>query len=149
MHSWLHSLKPAAPARWHLFLAAVMWSSVGGLLLYFGGRWLSEKTGPVLWMLFGGAIVAGVLKSVLVLEGTASRTIERIRARGDGRCIGGFLSVRSWAFVVLMMGLGRALRASATPRTILGFVYVAVGLALLLASRRLWWAWRESRGAEQ
>lgn len=96
-----------------------------------------------MWVFFAAAIVVGILKSQFVLDRTANRTIERIRTRGDGRCIGGFLSVRSWAFVALMMGIGRALRASPTPRTILGFVYVAVGLALVLASRRLWLAWRK------
>lgn len=143
MRDWLNAHKPAASARWHLFPAAVMWTTVGGLLLYFGARWLWHNSGLVVWVLFGTAIAAGILKSKFVLEPTANRTIERIRTRGDGRCIGGFLSVRSWGFVALMLGVGRALRASPTPRTILGFVYVAVGLALLLASRRLWLAWQE------
>ncbi len=149
MRDWLSTHKPAAPARWHLLLAALMWTTVGGLLAYFGARWLWHNSGVVVRVLFGAAVAAGILKSRFVLERTANRTIERIRTRGDGRCIGGFLSVRSWAFVALMMGVGRALRASPTPRTVLGFVYVAVGLALLLASRRLWLAWREQRRKDE
>ena len=33
--------------------------------------------------------------------------IERIRSRGNDRCLGGFLSLRSWGFVILMIAAGR------------------------------------------
>lgn len=141
MRNRLDSFKPAAPARLHLLLAAMMWTGVGGLLAFFGIRWLLAGQLPYSPLLLALAVASGVLKARFVLSRTARRVIERIRTRGDGRCIGGFLSIRSWAFVALMAIGGRLLRGSPMPRLGVGFVYAAVGLALLLASRRLWHAW--------
>ena len=145
MPIWVQTFKPSAPARWHLFMAAAMWSIVGTALLLAGEWWLCQLRYPTVCLLSGIGLVVGILKAHFALEKAALRTIKRIETRGDGRCLGGFLSIRSWGFVILMMCLGRALRASTTPRTILGFLYVAVGLALLIASRRLWSAWRRHR----
>ena len=64
------------------------------------------------------------------------------RARGDGRCVGGFLSLRSWALVAVMVVAGRLLRGSHVARGILGAIYLAVGIALFLSSRVAWRAWR-------
>ena len=58
----------------------------------------------------------------------------RIERRGDGRCIGGFLSLRTWALVALMMVAGRTLRHSFVPAVIIGLAYAAVGTALLVAA---------------
>lgn len=141
MGNWLDAYKPAASARLHLLLAALMWTVVGAVLLFFGIRWLSSGETLHVWLLFVVAVLAGLLKASFVLKPAAYRIIERIRIRGDRRCIGGFLSVRTWAFVVFMIVAGRILRGGFLPRSVLGFVFVAVGTALLLASLRLWLGW--------
>lgn len=141
MRNRLDSLKPAAPARVHLLLAAAMWTVVGGLLAFFGARWVLSTDLALAMPLLVLAAVGGLLKARFVLDAAARRTVERIRTRGDGRCIGGFLSLGTWGFVILMAAAGRLLRGSPLPRIGVGFVYAAVGLALLLASRRLWQAW--------
>jgi hypothetical protein len=41
------------------------------------------------------ALAVGVVKSRAVLDRAARGVIEQIRARGDGRCVGGFLSLRT------------------------------------------------------
>lgn len=56
--------------------------------------------------------MVGVVKSGFVLDRAARGEIARIRARGDGRCVGGFLSLRTWGFVLLMMVGGRVLRGT-------------------------------------
>lgn len=137
----LEAYKPAAPARLHLLLAAAMWSVVGAALLVFGARWTITAEVSHAWLLLGIAAGVGALKARFVLDRTVAGMIERIRRRGDGRCIGGFLSVRSWAFVVLMVVTGRLLRGTLLSRALAGFIYTAVGVALLLAARRLWYAW--------
>ena len=144
----MEAYKPAASARTHLLLAAAMWTVVGTLLLSFGVRWTLAGQIPLDWLLLATTVAAGWLKARFVLRRPARRMIERIRTRGDGRCVGGFLSIRSWAFVALMAGAGRLLRGELLPRTIVGLVYVAVGTALLLASHELWRAWyRHDRAA--
>lgn len=138
LRSPLEAFKPAAPARVHLLLAAMLWSVVGALLAFFGGRWLLTSSAPYGGLLLLPAVVIGLLKARFVLDRTAGRIVNRIQARGDGRCLGGFLSLPTWGFVVLMSASGYVLRHSPVPRLTVGFIYVAVGVALLVASRRIW-----------
>lgn len=146
----LQRYKPAVTARVQLLLAALLWSIVGASLLTAGLWW---GLGPGGLHRVGFLLVAlgvGVLKARLVLERSAERNIARIRARGDGFCVGGFLSWQTWLFVLGMMLLGRFLRHGPVPRVLVGFVYAAVGTALLVASRVLWSAWwRTSRQLDQ
>ena len=76
----------------HLMLAWLMWAAVGAALVGFGARWLWESTPAAAW-LTAGAVVVGALKSRLVFDRVAGRIVTRIRPRGDGRCLGGFLSL--------------------------------------------------------
>jgi hypothetical protein len=145
--SILHTYKPAAPARVHLLLAALLWTTVGSVLLIAGARWALGTGIRYMPLVLVVAAAAGAAKAEFVLARTARRSIDRIRARGDGRCIGGFLSWRTWGFVVLMMGLGYTLRHGLLPHSVVGVIYVWVGTALLLASRRFWAAWAAHDGS--
>jgi hypothetical protein len=141
MHDHLHAYKPAASARTHLLLAALMWTVVGATLAALGGHWLWSQhvAYPGAWLALAALI--GLLKARLVLLRTAQRTVARIRTRGDGRCIGGFVSWRTWTFIVAMMAAGYVLRHGLLPRAVVGFIYVAVGVALLAAATQVWRAW--------
>ena len=142
MPQWLHRLKPAAPARAHLLVAALAWTVVGGTLLYVGVRWATTGQHAYVAVLLAFAAAVGTIKSYFILDRVASRTVRRIRLRGDGRCIGGFLSPRSWFLLGAMMAFGRLLRASPIPHAAVGLVYIAVGTALLVSARSLWLAWQ-------
>jgi hypothetical protein len=142
--SWAEHHKPAATVPMHLMLAWLMWALVGATLAGFGAWWLwSRAPGTAPWIA-ALAVVAGAAKSRLVLDRAARRIIGRIRERGDGRCLGGFLSLRTWGLVVLMMGAGRFLRSSVA-RDIVAPIYLAAGTALCLSSRLCWRAWIESQ----
>jgi len=141
MLGWLRSLKPAAPARTHLLAASLMWTVVGGTLVLLGVRWILSGQIGHRWPLVMAAACIGVAKSRFVLDRAAGRVVERIRRRGDGRCLGGFLSLRTWALVIVMMVCGRLMRGGLLPHPVVGFVYTAVGTALLISARSLWWAW--------
>ena len=141
MIDWFETHKPAASQWWHLLLASMMWSAVGLALLVFGARWLVQAEPPHLVPLIAAAVVAGVAKSRLMLDRVARRLVERILTRGEGRCIGGFLSLRTWLLVAVMVGGGSLLRGGSWSRTVVGLVYVAVGTALVLGARKLWRAW--------
>ncbi len=84
-----------------------------------------------------------------MLDRAAERIANRIEARGDGRCLGGFLSPATWVLVAGMMAAGRILRGGLVPRHWVGLVYAAVGLGLLGSSRLAWGrlAGRRSGGA--
>jgi hypothetical protein len=131
-------LKPAASVTTQLLLAAALWSTVGGVLLSLGLRWSIVHLAPMAAAgLALSAVMIGIAKERWVLVPVARRIAARIRARGDGRCLGGALSWQSWAVVVAMMAGGRLLR-SVAPAELVGPLYVAVGSALVLASRHLW-----------
>ena len=143
MSEWRDAYKPAAPARLHLLLAASMWTVVGVLLLFFGVRWtLAEHVAYIpLWLAL--ATAAGLLKARFVLRPSARRAVARIRERGDRRCIGGFLSWRSWMLVALMAVGGRVLRQGLLPHAVVGLIYVLVGIALVVGGTPLWKAWHK------
>jgi hypothetical protein len=143
--SWVERHKPAAAVRAHLVLAGLMWTVVGAALVGFGSRWLWQLPTPSAPWLAMLAVAIGIFKSRFVLDRAARRMVDRILEHGDGRCLGGFLSLRSWALVVVMAGGGRLLRGSHLARGLLGFLYLAVGTALLLSSRVAWQAWRAER----
>jgi len=142
--SWIETHKPAASAHVHLLLAGLMWAVVGAALAGFGGRWLWQSSAANAWWLALSAAAVGAVKASFILDRAARKIVGRIRARGDGRCLGGFLSLQSWALVIAMAGAGRLLRGSEIARGLLGFVYVAVGVGLMLSSRVAWRAWHAS-----
>ncbi len=143
MTARLSNLKPSASRRTHLLAAAVVWSVVGLGLFSFGTVWLVQTETSYLPWLALAALVGGGAKGAFVLQRTASRSIARIYARGDGRCLGGFFSFKTWLLVAVMMAGGRLLRSSDLPREIVGTIYAAIGTALLVGSIAFWGAARK------
>jgi hypothetical protein len=135
-------MKPVASRRKLLLLAAMTWAVVGLVLGTTGARWLLTLHASSPALLIGAAVAAGVIKSHLALRPAARRVIRRIEERGEGRCAGGFFSWSTWLLVLAMIALGQLLRHSPMPRWALGAIYLAVGVALITASRHLWIAWR-------
>lgn len=139
--SWLVRFKPGASVRTNLLVAAVMWSFVGLYLMVRG--YLLDAGLP--WVFLGLALVLGTVKASWIIERAARKNIARIVARPDGMCLGGVYSWGMWAMVVCMMLGGRLLRNSPVPPLVVGVIYVAVGWALLLASRLIWRAWNATK----
>jgi len=141
---WAERWKPAARARTHLLAAALLWTVVGLGLAAAGIAWSFGSAFPWSLLLAGAGVAAGVVKGRLVILKMADRNTARIIARGDGRCLVGFLAPKTWLLVAAMMASGIILRRSGVPRPILGVLYTAVGTGLLIGSRQLWKAWRET-----
>ncbi len=137
--STLHRFKPAAPASAHLLLAGFLWTVVGSLLAFFGALWIVEAwPGPGGWLGVLAAAAVGWGKSRWVLDRSAGRISARILERGDGKCLGGFLSWKTWGLVALMSGGGRLLRATVGAGGPVGLLYLAVGVGLFRSSRIFW-----------
>ena len=148
MDPWVEMFKPAASRRTHLLLAAVMWTVVGSLLIYFGSQWVLRTSPAYAHLQIAVAAAVGAVKSRFVLDRSARRIIERIRARGDGRCLGGFVSLKTWVLIALMVSVGRWLRGGLLSRHIVGLLYAAIGVALLVSARNFWRAWYRQRMGE-
>ncbi len=128
--------KPAVGVRTQLTAASLLWTCVGFGLGAAGLAWCLADGRP--WLLVPLGVAAGLAKAWFVIRPAAHRNASRIIERGDGQCLGGFLSWRSWAFAAGMMLLGSALRHSPMPRSVLGVLYVAIGAALLAGALPLW-----------
>jgi hypothetical protein len=126
----------------HLLLAATMWTVVGAALLAAGVRWTASGETVSLPVAIAIAVGIGALKAWFAMRPAAVRAASRIEQRGDGRCIGGFFSWRTWIFVACMSIAGRLLRLAGLAAGIVGVIYMIVGVALLAGSWWLWRAWR-------
>lgn len=128
-------------AKTQMFLAGLMWTAVGIMLPSMGLVWMTRRWGLLALAFAAPMLVVGGLKAVYILDRVAGRAVARIRERGDGTSVLGFFSLKSWGLIAVMMGSGIALRHSSIPKYDLGFLYVAVGSALLFASRTMWQVW--------
>ncbi len=122
----------------HLFAAPALWTLVGGLLMYRGWGWLNPGTGRLLILI---AAVLGTLKSLLVLDKMAQRSIRRILLFKDGTCLGAVYSWKTWLLVALMMASGILMRRLTQPGPMIGTLYCAIGWSLCLSSRLGWQQW--------
>ncbi|OPL15924.1 MAG: hypothetical protein AVO38_09565 [delta proteobacterium ML8_D] len=139
--NWLEAHKPVASVRIQIFLVALMWTIVGLFLFMRGtGNIMSLPWSVNPWWLVVAAFV-GVLKGLLIFDKTAERIISRIHSRKEDRCLGGFLSLKSWGMILFMIFLGMSLRVSPLPGVIVWGVYVSVGAGLFFSSRLFWMEW--------
>lgn len=136
------NFKPAMNRRGHLLMAALTWTVVGIVLSIVGVRWILQSDQGLRWLLLSVAILLGLGKGIFVLRRSARRIVDRIIQRGDGRCIGGFLSWKTWLLVLVMMVSGRLLRGSDLPLWFIGTLYAGIGLALASSSVTAWNALR-------
>lgn len=137
--SGLKRFTPGVDKRVHLLLSAVLWTAVGLWLMVRGGLWL--QAADALWLVIP-ALVLGSAKSLLILDRTARKGIQRILRFNGTACVGAVYSARTWLLVLAMMAMGFLLRQSGLSKSVLGTLYVTIGWALVLSSRH---AWRERR----
>jgi hypothetical protein len=89
-------------------------------------------------------MVLGSVKSFFILDRVARKNLIRIKEFEDKACIGSVYSWKTWVLVAAMIGLGRFLRTTVLPGEVVGFIYTAVGWALMLSSRVMWIAWNKT-----
>jgi mannose/fructose/N-acetylgalactosamine-specific phosphotransferase system component IIC len=126
-----------------MLIAASIWTAAGVLLLSMGVFWMETGLGWGLALLLAvPCVLVGMAKGHFLLDRVAQRSIARICERGPDAPLWGFYGVRTWLLVVVMMGTGIGLRVLFNFEHwqffYLGFLYVAIGTALILASRRMW-----------
>ena len=131
-------LKPGVKRSVLLFFAPLIWSAVGVLLMVRGIGWIGSGTARWLVLI---ALSMGTLKSLFMLDKVAQKNSIRIQNMGGHSCIGAVYSWKTWLLVLLMMGMGIALRTLTTPGKIVGTIYFAIGWALFFSSRHGWLTW--------
>ncbi|HHD64014.1 MAG TPA: hypothetical protein ENK96_06570 [Desulfobulbaceae bacterium] len=134
----IHRLKPGVNRSAHLFIASFLWSVIGVVLMLRGWGWIGSG---IARFSVGFALLLGTVKSLLVLDKAAARSMERIKQFDDFTCIGAVYSWKTWLLVGLMMIFGITMRKITDPGIVIGTLYVAIGWALLFSSRRGWIGW--------
>lgn len=137
----IDKFKPRASIKTHIFVAALLWSSVGMFLMIRG---VSLHGITFTWLIITGFAV-GTIKSFLVLDRAAKKNLHRILNLIDGACLGGVYSYKMWGLIALMILLGWLLRCSTVPSNLVGTFYMAIGWALFMSSRLIWQQWYNYR----
>ncbi len=127
--------KPNVSVKTRIFLAALLWSCIGLMLLWRGGN---AVVGTGREWLLPVSLLVGSLKSWAILDRVASKNMTRIFDKGEYSCLGGVYSWKTWLLVMGMIILGRLLRASSLQVWLVGLIYVTVGWSLFWSSRKVW-----------
>lgn len=143
-------MRPLLPAstRVRLLAAACVWSAVGVVLLALGTRWLlASGVGSHLPVLVAAGAL-GWVKGRFVLGPRARANSERIAGAPDRAPLLHVFTMATWALVGGMMATGYVLRHSGLPWPVVGSIYAAVGVALIVGAAPSWAAWaRTGRSA--
>ena len=124
-----------------LIVVGIIWFLVGVGLSVAGVNWMLQLGfGPKMIIFLASSVLIGVLKGKFVLQKVALKYYKRsdIIQFNDNDIFLGWvkiLGVKGFILIGLMMAMGSFLRHSNIDRPILGIVYLAVGIALLYASK--------------
>ena len=124
-----------------VFVVGTIWFLVGIGLSIAGTIWiLMLGFGPKMILFLTIAVVVGLSKGKFVLQKVALKYYKRadvIQFNKNDILIGWIkiFGVRGFVLIGLMMGLGAFLRHSSINRPVLGIIYLAVGIALVYASK--------------
>ena len=131
----INRLKPDASLKTRVFMAALLWTCIGLMLMVRGGYAVVGSGHE--WLLVV-ALAIGTLKARVILDRVAVKNMRRIFEKGEFSCLGGVYSWKTWLLIVAMISLGRFLRASTLQEWLVGLIYMTVGCSLLWSSRKVW-----------
>ncbi len=136
MNLKMTKIKPSVNKRVLLFLAGLMWLSVGTMLLCLSFSWLNASHAHGAFLFAGiGVMVALVVHHFGFLK-IVDKNLGRILPMEGTKCVFAFMTWKSYIIVVLMVAIGAFLRQSPIPKSYLSIIYIGIGLALLLSSIR-------------
>ena len=129
-----------------LALAAFVWLVVGAVLGMVGSFWLLEHGTATTWSAAPLALGIGWVKARWALTPIAERNARRLLDGPIRRSLTELYAPRVWVLAGAFMLVGVALRKSGIPKDLLGLIYLAVGIALVLGSRASYVARSERSG---
>jgi hypothetical protein len=137
--SFIEKLKPALPRRYLLFLAAMVWTVAGGILMYRGETMLFSVSSLIFLRGLAGAI-GGLLFYKILFSGISLKHVRRILLLKEERpCAFSFFNWRSYFLMALMITMGVSLRHSGIiPVNALSVFYLSMGIPLLISSFRFY-----------
>ena len=123
----------------HFLNAALFWTITGGVMGFFGFKWVWHGFAPqTAGLLVFICATVGLLKGHFVIGKSAKRSIERVRTLPERSPFYQVFSKGTWGLVLGMMSLGMIIRHLGFEKPYRGLVLSAIGMALLWASRLFW-----------
>jgi uncharacterized membrane protein len=136
MHPKIKKFDPAVDKRLLIALSGITWSIVGIILSTLAINWLSQ-TAHQKAVLLG---LAGITLSLLIhpfgFSRLVDRNIDRILPMKNKVCIFAFQAWKSYLIIIIMVGMGIALRHSPLPKPYLSVIYIGFGGAMILSGLR-------------
>ena len=129
-------VKPAVNKRVLLFLAGLMWLSVGTMLLYLSFSWLNASHANGAFIFAGIGVLVALLVHHFGFLKIVDKNLGRILPMEGSKCVFAFMTWKSYIIVAIMVAMGTLLRHSPIPKPYLSIIYIGIGLALLLSSIR-------------
>ena len=136
MHSKFYKYDPAVDKKFLIAISGIIWSAVGIALCNLAAGWLSQTTTQTAALLGITGIILSLLVHHFGFLKLVDRNIERILSKEGKVCIFAFQPWKSYLIIVIMIGMGMALRHSSLPKPYLAVIYTGFGGALLLSSIR-------------
>ena len=139
LNSILQSLKPSIPKRYLLFVAAVVWTFAGGMLLFRGFSVLKFNSTGIL-IEEAVSIVLGVVFYIFMFSRISLKHIVRMQNNPIERpCVFSFFNWRSYILMSTMISFGVTLRVTGlVPIQYLSLFYICMGTPLFLSSMRFY-----------
>lgn len=124
---------PAVNRRALIFLAGVVWSAVGIVLIGMAVVWFwAARQQMIIPLLLGASVGYAIYR--WGFSPLARKNLVRIFEQAPGKekvCLFAFQNWRSYIIVAVMMAMGYTLRHSPLPKIYLAPVYLAIGSGLL------------------
>lgn len=136
----LQTLKPSIPRRYLLFVAGVVWTFAGGMLLYKGIS-LFRMYRDFLWLKILISVIGGGLFYLLLFSKISFKHAWRIiNLKHENPCLFAFFNARSYIMMAVMISSGVILRKSGVVSPeYLSVLYVTMGIPLFLSAIRFYY----------
>ncbi len=128
--------KPAVAKNLLLFLAGIVWLSVGIMLVFLAYTWLSAASNINIYLFVGAGVVIALFAHSYGFIKIANKNLKRILQMNGKKCLFAFIPWKSYLIIIVMITMGITLRHSAIPKPYLAILYIGIGLGLILSSLR-------------
>jgi len=137
----LQTLKPATSRRNLLFIAALVWTFAGGMLLTKGIVMMGIQTDFLLVRIIASLIGGAVFYAVLFTKISKKHIARIIRMKNDRPFIFSFFNFRSYFMMAVMISMGVFLRKSGIVSPFyLSVLYVTMGIPLFASAFRFYYS---------
>lgn len=132
----LKKISPDVDKKALIFMAGLMWCSVGVMLIRYAVSWLTLCTGREQIVFYSAGFLASMPIHHFGFLKIADKNLNRLLPLTEKQNPFSFMTTKSYMIVVVMISMGIALRHSQIPKRYLSLLYNGIGLALFLSGIR-------------